>query len=258
MMIRKEELADIAKARRLTLKNCEKDYLLELLLFAIFSETSDSFVFKGGTALYKFYNLNRFSEDLDFTINARRMDIGKITDMALRRLSDLGIEGKSQMETYGNEVNARILFKGPLYDGSKESMAYIAINCSLREKPLIVKTEFFVPAYREIPSFDVFVMGPEEILAEKVRAILTRNKARDVYDLWFLLRRGTAVDLKIIDKKLKVYGISFSKSNKAFSDKLEERERFYELDLSGLIIGELPEYKRIKAEILEKFSTVNA
>lgn len=250
-MIKKEELAEIANAKRISLKNAEKDYLLELLLFAIFSETGDSFVFKGGTALYKFYNLNRFSEDLDFTINARRIDIHKITDMALRRLSALGLEGKSQIEAYGNEVNARLLFRGPLYDGSKESMAFVAINCSLREKPLIVKKELFVPSYKEIPSFDAYVMGAEEILAEKVRAIFTRNKARDVYDLWFLLKRGVVPDIKMIYRKLKVCKLSFSR--KIFSEKLGEKEGLFRRDLSGLIIGEPPEFGRISAEILERF-----
>ncbi|MDI6819518.1 MAG: hypothetical protein QMC89_01245 [Candidatus Hodarchaeaceae archaeon] len=32
--------------------------------------------------------------------------------------------------------------------------------------------------YREIPSFDVFSMRAEEMLAEKARAIFTRNKPR--------------------------------------------------------------------------------
>ncbi len=250
-MIKKEELAEVADAKRISLKNAEKDYLLELLLFAIYSETGDSFVFKGGTALYKFYNLNRFSEDLDFTINARRIDIRKIIGMALRRLSALGLEGKSQIEAYRNEVNARLSFRGPLYDGSKESMAFVAINCSLREKPLIVKKELFVPSYREIPSFDVFVMGSEEILAEKVRTIFARNKARDAYDLWFLLKRGAVPDAKLIGRKLKVCGLSFSK--KIFAEKLGEKEGLFARDLSGLIIGTLPEFGRIKAEILEKF-----
>ncbi|MBU4245435.1 MAG: nucleotidyl transferase AbiEii/AbiGii toxin family protein [Nanoarchaeota archaeon] len=250
-MIRKEELVRIADAKKLSMKNAEKDYLLELLLFAIFSESGDSLLFKGGTALYKFYSLNRFSEDLDFTINKRRVDIEKVVQVALRRLSALGIEGKSDMEKYGNEINARLLFKGPLYNGSKESMAYVAINCSLREKPIAAKKELFVPFYREIPSFDVFVMGAEEILAEKVRAIYSRNKARDVYDIWFLIKRGVAPDMRMIEKKLKVCKLSFSK--KAFAEKLEEKSGLFVPDLSGLIMGELPDFKKIKAEVLKKF-----
>lgn len=251
-MIIKDELTRIAEAKRLSLKNAEKDYLLELALFAIFSETGDSLAFKGGTALYKFYNLNRFSEDLDFTINKRRIDIRNIVEKALRRLSSIGIEGKQEIESYRNETNARLLFKGPLYNGSKESLAFVAINCSMRERPLAIKKEFFVPSYREIPSFDVFVMGAEEILAEKVRAIFMRNKARDAYDLWFLLKRGTAPNMKIISKKLKPPKIAFSKT--VFIEKLEEKEGFFKSDMSGLIIGELPDFRKIKAEILESFN----
>lgn len=248
-MIKKEELARIAEAKRLTIKNAEKDYLLELLLFAISSDSGDSLVFKGGTALYKFYSLNRFSEDLDFTANARRIDIAGIVKLSLRKLSALGVEGKSQIESFGNETNARLFFKGPLYDGSKESMAFIAVNCSMREKPLTAKKELFVPSYRELPSFDVFVMGAEEILAEKVRAIFTRNKARDAYDLWFLLKRGIVPDMRMINRKLKLHKLSFSLPD--FMRKIDEKEGFFKTDLAGLMIGDVPDFRKIREEIKE-------
>lgn len=248
-MMRKEELLKIAEAKRLPARNAEKDYLLELLLFSIFSESGDSLVLKGGTAMYKFYNLNRFSEDLDFSVDKRRIDMQGIVAKSLRRLSALGVEGKSQLETYKNEINARLLFKGPLYDGSKDSMAYIAINCSTRERPsLPPKKELLIPAYREIPSFDAFVMEPAEIFAEKVRAIFTRNKARDVYDLWFLLKRGTAPDVRLINKKLKIYKLVFSKEG--FARKLDEKAAGFAPDLSGLVMGELPEFLKIRNEIM--------
>lgn len=249
-MIRKEEVSEIAKAKGISIKNTEKDYLLELLLFSVFSETGDSLVLKGGTAMYKFYNLNRFSEDLDFVVNKRRINIQDIVNKALKRLSALGVEGKLQIETYTNETNAKILFKGPLYDGRKESMAYIAINCSLREKALTLRKELFIPAYKEIPSFNAFIMDAKEIFAEKVRAILTRNKARDIYDLWFLLKKGVVPDMGLINKKLKIYNLVFSR--KDFTKKLDEKAGFFTSDLTGLIIGELPSFEKIKAGILSR------
>ncbi|EQD44541.1 protein containing DUF1814, partial [mine drainage metagenome] len=46
----------------------EKDYIINLMLKTIsINKLSDFLVFKGGTALYLFYGLDRFSEDLDFT-----------------------------------------------------------------------------------------------------------------------------------------------------------------------------------------------
>ena len=65
-MLERQEIERVAGIKRLSEKNAEKDYLLELLLFLLASETGKKLVFKGGTALYKLYSLNRFSEDLDF------------------------------------------------------------------------------------------------------------------------------------------------------------------------------------------------
>lgn len=66
-MITKEELRDYAKIRNLNLGQAEKDYFQNIILFIIYLEYSKSIIFKGGTAISKCYNSNRFSEDLDFT-----------------------------------------------------------------------------------------------------------------------------------------------------------------------------------------------
>ncbi len=56
-----------------------------------------------------------------------------------------------------------------------------------------------------------------QILAEKVRAIYSRNKSRDLYDVYFILNRNKLqFDFDIINKKLG--NVKFS--NKAFEDKI--------------------------------------
>ena len=75
--MRKEELADIASVRGLSLRNVELDYLLDVCLYTV-SRYRRALVFKGGTALYKFHGLDRFSEDLDFVQGKRRLDIEKV------------------------------------------------------------------------------------------------------------------------------------------------------------------------------------
>ncbi|MEA3343962.1 MAG: nucleotidyl transferase AbiEii/AbiGii toxin family protein [archaeon] len=250
-MIRREELGEIAKAKRISLENCEKDYILELLMFSIFSEAGDSLALKGGTAMYKFYNLNRFSEDLDFSVNKRRVDLPELVNTAMRRLSGIGVPGSIRMESYRNEVNARLMFRGPLYDGSKESMVRITLNFSKRDKPINVDKLFFIPVYTEIPSFNAFVMAAEEIFAEKVRAIFTRNKPRDVYDLWFLLKRKVIPDIALINVKLKTCNLQFSGDE--FVKKVDEKRGLFGPDMNGLIIGELEDFEIIKKEILDVF-----
>jgi predicted nucleotidyltransferase component of viral defense system len=38
------------------------------------------------------------------------------------------------------------------------------------------------PVYHDLPNYFILALDTEEILAEKIRAIVTRYKARDVYD----------------------------------------------------------------------------
>lgn len=249
-MIRRDELITAGQRKGLPLGNAEKDYLLELLLYTISRRARAALVFKGGTALYKLHGLNRFSEDLDFTLVARRFDVEKcvLSCLADLRLLDLDVHLKS-IERYHNEINVKLYFKGPLYDGRKESLAFIALNISLRERPLRhVKTEFLVTTYREIPSFNVTVMDLSEMLAEKCRAILTRNKPRDVYDMWFLLKKGLRPEIALVDRKLKSYKMRFSRDH--FIRKIENMGSLWETDLRGLIIGELPAFEKVKAEVI--------
>jgi len=53
----------------------------------------------------------------------------------------------------------------------------------------------------EVLPFFVIVMNKDEILAEKIRTFITRNRARDIYDLWFLLQRGAGLDVVYKDVK---------------------------------------------------------
>ncbi len=60
------------------IRQLEKDYLLALLLYEIYNEFDDELIFKGGTSLKYFYNLNRFSEDLDFSYLSKKHSLNSI------------------------------------------------------------------------------------------------------------------------------------------------------------------------------------
>ncbi len=251
-MLSYKELEDTARLKRISLINAEKDYLQELILFSLYSKISDELVFKGGTCLYKFYKLNRFSEDLDFTMR-KRIYFKKIFNKVITDLELLNIKGKiKEIKEYGNEVNIRILLNGPLYKGSKSTQCFIPINISLRESIILEpKREAIISMYKEIPNFEAFIMQEQEILAEKVRAILTREKPRDIYDLWFLLsKKNVAFDLLLINKKLSIYGLKFDSHE--FSSRINKQKGLWNLDLKNLIIGELPDFNAVKKEIFER------
>jgi len=242
-----DDLKRIAQMKNLPLRNAEKDYMLDICLFAL-SRQRSVLAFKGGTALYKFHNLNRFSEDLDFTLNKKRLAMYKICSDIISTYGYLGINAQiGEPKRFKNEVNVAINLRGPLFDGSRESLCRTAINISLRERPVHVETKLYIPVYTELQSFELHIIGIDELLAEKVRAIMTRDKPRDVYDAWFLLRKGTKPDLLLINKKLKIYAMKFNKDD--FFEHIENKRKAWKKDLQGLMIGTLPGFDIISDEI---------
>lgn len=253
-MISKLELKRISKVKHLTVRNAEKDYLLELLLFAL-SDDKRFLVFKGGTALYKFYNLNRFSEDLDFDLSGKRFDIDKMIKKITRNLELAGMQRTLPDKTeYGNETNIRFAIRGPLYDGNKNSMSRVTINISRRERPISPVTRLLVTTYPEIPSFELSVLDEHEIAAEKIRCIYTRDKPRDIYDLWFLSKKNINLDISIVNKKLKIYRLIFN--SEEFIEEINKKSNMWKRDLQDLIIGALPDFKTVANDIRDWCKTL--
>ncbi len=253
-MIEREELLRIAKIKGLSPKNSEKDYLLEIMLFILGQVMGKKLIFKGGTALYKLQSLNRFSEDLDFTLNSSKIKIERLTQTLLQKLKDVEINGKvKEVDDYQTQKNIKLELKGPLFNGDVKTLSLITLNISLKEKPVFEPEQrILFSQYPDIPSFSVFVMPLPEMLAEKVRAIFSRNKARDVYDLWFLVQKGGKADIHLINKKLRLYKEQFEQDK--FMEKIDEKRNSWEMDLGGLILGNLPEFNQVRKDLLKAFS----
>lgn len=248
-MIRREDLLSIARFKGLTPRLAELDYLQDVALINLSREFGNKLVFKGGTCLYKAYKLNRFSEDLDFTARKgfRQRDF-------FHRLPYffglLDLKGKISVEQFQNNMNARLEILGPLYNGRRETATTLIFNVSLRERIILPVQRFpYSSLYPELRPFDLFVLDKNEILAEKVRAIYERNKARDVYDLWYLLERGGLhFDVGLVNKKLHHGKLKFEMGR--FLAKLDEKKIGWERDLAGLVAGDqLLPFAKVKTEI---------
>jgi predicted nucleotidyltransferase component of viral defense system len=242
-MITKEELKEYSRLFGLNLGQAEKDYFQIIFLFIIYREFGNELVFKGGTALKKCYGLNRFSEDLDFTalksINYKKIEEG------LKRFS---IEYEFEKKEYPLGLKLTFRIKGPLYINTRMSLCKLILDFSFREQillPSVIKT--IGRFLEEIPSFDVLVMDEKEILAEKIRAIMTRDKARDVYDLWFLIDKGITFNKDFAQKKLDFYNEKFSIND--FKKCLDLKKSLWEKELEPLI-GNVPEFKEVRKKIL--------
>jgi predicted nucleotidyltransferase component of viral defense system len=246
-MISRTELQEIARFKRLSLKNAERDYLLDTCLYTV-SKYGRGLAFKGGTALYKLHNLNRFSEDLDFVAEKRKVDLQTLQDEIVRASRLIGMAVRSsEPDEHQRGVNLQMFFNGPLYDGTKGSTTRVIINVSLRERPNHVELRMYNPLFKELGSFELKVLRVDELLAEKVRAVMTRDKPRDVYDAWFLLKNGVKLDKGLVDKKLKLYHERFSMDK--FMMAAERKKGMWISDLTDLVIGRLPEFVAVIQDI---------
>ena len=252
-MISREELEKYKKEKGLDLGQTEKDYLLELALMIISRETKNDLVFKGGTCLYKFHGLNRFSEDLDFS-GKEGFDHQALFDKLVASLEDYGVKGKlKEVREPFNTILATLRLEGPLYDGRSMTYASIRVDINRKSEVLLPPVlETFYSGYKDVLPFQILCMDKVEIAAEKVRAIMTSDKARDVYDLWFLLKKGVLIDHKLLEKKMEYYHQIFEK--KEFESRMANKQAGWEDDLSRLIFGPLPDFTSVNEEIMKKIN----
>ena len=167
----------------------------------------------------------RFSDDLDFTAQTRIKINGLIKALS-KDLILFGINNKiDKLKQTNFSISFRISAEGPLFKDEK-TRCFVRIEISLREKASLFEIKEYSPIYPDIPLFTLPVMKKEEIAAEKVRAILTRNYARDVFDLWFLLKQKTKINKQLIERKLNFYDKRFDFNE--FKKKIEEKKIYGE------------------------------
>lgn len=236
-------------------RQLEKNYLQVLLLYELYSRFSRDIVFKGGTALKLFYGLDRFSEDLDFTYDGKENAAGIINavDNTFRTIDSMYNIIKQKRRGTATSLDFEIKLAGPLYASRKTAQA-IELNISMREKVLLPPViREIVPSYLDLGPFFVYVMDINEILYEKIRAILTRKyiKARDIYDVSYIFRtQKVDFDVDIINKKLAYYGKTFSMAE--FVKRLESiEEKLWKSEMSNLI-REVSKYGSTRDYILLK------
>ncbi len=247
-MLDADEISELAKLRNVKPWQEEKRYVLCLLLYAL---SEEKIILNGGTYLWLFHGLNRYSEDLDFLEEGKLKD--DLTEKVSKKLGLFGVESKIKIiKNDEYTFSFRTEIKGPLY-AVKKNLCYTYVEISKRERhlllPLTVKLD--EPRY-VIPITQVKGMNLQEVAAEKVRGVIARNVSRDVYDLWFLIKKlGIKVNQEHVEKKLSFYGFSFSYD--LLKLKVDEHRKSWERELKPIIFGPLPAYDDVINQILEAF-----
>ncbi len=139
--------------------------------------------FKGGTAVYLFYELDRFSVDLDFDLLREDKQ-----DLVFTHIENI-------IKKYGNIKDARQKRYSLFFLLSYESIAHnIKVEINLRK----FDSRYELKNYLGI---SMLVMKPEDMFAHKLVAMKERlGKAnRDIYDVHFLLKKQWSINESIID-----------------------------------------------------------
>lgn len=162
---------------------------------------SKKIVFKGGTAIRFFLNSPRFSEDLDFTTSLNDKEISEITNKTALSIK------KSVGEIGVKDVKSIVGTTKKLYFQSELSKQPLTIKLDFSKRSDVLKTKIGIIKTNLpiITTAPIIYMDPEEILAEKTRAILTRKKGRDLYDIWFLIHQGYKLNPEFVEQKLSLY-----------------------------------------------------
>lgn len=250
-MISLNELKRVAAQQKVALGVVEKDYALTWVLCGLSTTAfSNSFVFKGGTALRKVYFPDwRYSEDLDFTLSkkvdddALRACIEKIT-VFLSEHAGITLNLKS-LHSNPEYAQLKIQFLGPL--NTKNT---IKVDLSFHEQILLTPESREIHSdYSDKEKRSVLVYPLEEILAEKIRSILQRAKTRDYYDVWRILRlHHDKIRLDILQdvliKKCRAKKLDFSIDRLFSPDNIQSAQEHWKKSLAHQI-SDLPDFKTV-------------
>src|SRR5579862_3073381 len=144
--------------------------------------------FKGGTAAYLFYNLSRFSVDLDFDLlNSDR------ENYVFEQVQKI-------LEKYGIIKEARKKRFSFFYLLSYENKIHNAYNIKIEINRRNFGSSYEVKSYLGIP---MKVMVKEDMAAHKLVAMFERigTTNRDIFDTWFFLKNNWPINEKIIETR---------------------------------------------------------
>ena len=203
-------------------KNAMKEIMQEIVLCGLsragfFKEAA----FYGGTALRIFYGLDRFSEDLDFSLEQINLDFDLCSYFPVleKEVKAFGLNVEIQEKQKTKDSNIRSAF---LKGNTKEHLLLFYADervVGSVAKNEVVKIKFEVdtnpPAfatyehkYRLLPvPYEIRLYDMPSLFAEKIHAVICRGwqsriKGRDLYDYIFYLSKAVTVNQKHLRARL--------------------------------------------------------
>lgn len=218
-MISLATIQTLAQKYQTTELNVRREYVQHIFLSYFYRLPQTAIMlFKGGTALRIIYGSPRFSEDLDF--NTTTNNITTIESCILNTLDSTEREGIPTKIIESKKTSGGYL--AILHFLLNHHTVALQIEISFREKNK--RGELATIAGDLIPPYTLFQLSQNQLIEEKVRALLSRGKPRDYYDIYFILRANLlpAADKHIVPRvhrALQESRINFEQELKQFLPK---------------------------------------
>lgn len=173
--------------------------------------------FKGGTATLMFYNLDRFSVDIDLDL----LDESK-EDIVFEEVNKIVKKYGVLKESYKKRFNLFYLLS---YENKSQNVK-VEINRRTFGSKYEIKTYLGV---------SMQVMVSEDLFAHKLMAMHERigKTSRDIYDVWFFLSNRFPINQEIVEKRS---GLSFDKLVEKCIEQLEKLDNKHILEGLGELL----------------------
>ncbi len=236
-------------------RQIEQDLIISRALVEIFSDPvlREALRLRGGTALNKlhFPAALRYSEDIDL-VRTSHGAIGPVLDR-LRAVLEPWL-GRAQFEQ--SRVAPKLRFRVEAEDGGAPIRLKTEINTREVEAfdvPMALPLDVANPWFSGRAAISTF--SREEMLATKLRALLQRDRGRDLYDLAHALEvlKGLEID-RIVD----VFGQYLVLSGQAISRAQAQDRMFAKLANPRFLLDVRPLLPADRAEALTEGATAEA
>ena len=165
-------------------------FFLTQILKDIYSdiELANCLGFKGGTALMFFYDLPRFSVDLDFNL------------LDLTKEKTVYEKVRKILLKYGKIFDEAMKFYGPI----------IVLDYGVGERKLKIEISHrqWNNHYerKNLLGINMQVMVAPDMFAHKLCALLDRGQLtnRDIFDSWFFMQKQTPINKEIVEARMEM------------------------------------------------------
>lgn len=197
-----------------------REILQEIVLLGLYrAQFFEHAVFYGGTALRILHGLDRFSEDLDFSLIQVNpdFDLTHYEDAVVEALHSFGFEVSIHIKQKENDVKSAFVKGDTMQHLLNIKAPQKVIDTFGRGKLVKIKIEVDTNPPLEFQSEKITLLTPSpfivntmtlpSLFAGKMHALLCRNwanrpKGRDWYDFVWYITQGYSLDLKHLNARL--------------------------------------------------------